>query len=428
MQTFQPNCKQIRELRVAADEHNVKQDEQLQIITTLRIQLEERIKSLQSVLDEVKGPDPVAREHQNEQLVASTIHTRVDQLSEVLEIRADQLESAMKEQKQLMLALKSFLEDKTSRSGFALESGNQSVEEKEGQSSWPSATLSTAYFAALLLSSVLSSVAVTSIVTKHRSFRGTARPVFVPVDYSLPGLGVLNKIQVQPSLIQRVDKMDISPPAVETRVTKLSTHDKPSMSTKGTVTSIQDQPSTSTRGICISTQAKLKDATPTKASEWVHDYSRTQRAVRQPNEQTSRPERREMTIPYSTGPGWSKRLAKLNRPGQGNGPEGDHDVPDDNHGDGPEGGEPDNGFHDGPGPVIPSPNPVFRPPSPVIRSPSPVHRRSPSPVRSTPYDGGYGWRSSGGGGGRPPSSSSSSDGGRYGRGGGGGRGSDSDSS
>jgi hypothetical protein len=183
-----------------ANEHNIKQDEQLQIITTLRAQLEERITSLQSVLDEVKGPSLITRAQHLKQLDASkAVHTRVDELSEVLESRADQLESVMKEQKQLMVALKSFLEDKTSRFESAPEHGQKSVKENEKETSWPSATLSTPYFAALLLSSVLSSVAVTSIVTKNHSFRGTARPMWIPVDYSLPGLGKLNKIQVQTS-------------------------------------------------------------------------------------------------------------------------------------------------------------------------------------------------------------------------------------
>jgi hypothetical protein len=186
--------KQIRLLKLAAEEHNVKQDEQLQIIETLRTPLEERIKGVRSVLDTIQGPDPVAKDRHQEQFDASrTVHTRVDELSEVLESRAEQLESAMKEQKQLMLALKSFLEDKTSRPEHALQSGNERVNESENRNPWPSSTLSTAYFAALLLSSVLSSVAATSIVSRNRDLNKTSRPVFLPVDYSLPGLGTLNK-------------------------------------------------------------------------------------------------------------------------------------------------------------------------------------------------------------------------------------------
>jgi hypothetical protein len=240
------------------------------------------------VLDEVRGPDTTAREHHNEQLDASrTVHTRVDQLSEVLERRAEALESAMKEQEQLILALKSFLEDKASRSEAAQVASVKSVRGSEYQTSWPPSTLSTAYFAALLLSSVLSSVAVTSIVTgKHRGLSGTSQPVFLPVDHNLPGLGPLNKIQGQPSFIHRVDNTATPMSAVNSMV---SAQVKAGWSRSETISS---------------TQARPKEPTPTQAAEWVQDYSRTQKAVRQPNEQPSKPERRETVGPYPT---WARR-------------------------------------------------------------------------------------------------------------------------
>ena len=327
--------KQIRELKLAADEHNVKQDEQLQIITTLRTQLEERITGVQSVLDKVKGPDSAASEHHIEQLDASrTVHTRVDKLSEVLESRADELESAMKDQKQLMLALKSFLEDKTSRSvsESGLNSGQENVKESENQNPWPSSTLSAGYFAALLLSSVLSSVAVTSIVTrKHHNAIGTARPVFVPADHSLPGLGKLDRIQVQPSLIQGFDDMGLPPSAVQP------------------MTSTQIKPAWSTTETAISTAAKPEYTTSMMGSSWVQDFARTQKAVRPPGGQKSRTEHHEPIGYYSTSSEWrSKRLSKLNNPKYGEPPNWDHE--------GLSGGnEPETGgYHGGPGPVIPS--------------------------------------------------------------------------
>jgi hypothetical protein len=224
--------KQIRQLRLAADEHNLKQDELLQTITTVRTQLEERIQGLQSVIEVVQGPDPMTRKHHDEQLDASrTVYTRVDQLSEVLESRSEQLESELKEQKQLMLAMKSFLEDKTSRPESILESNEQSAKGSIDRNSWPSSTLSTAYFAAILLSSVLSSVAATSIVTRqNRSLPRTARPVFSPIDYSLPGLGTLNKIQVPRSLVQQFANARSTAPGSESTV---STQAKPIASTEG---------------------------------------------------------------------------------------------------------------------------------------------------------------------------------------------------
>jgi hypothetical protein len=305
--------KQIRELKLAADEHNVKQDEQLQIITTLRTQLEERITGVQSVLDKVKGPDSAAREHHIEQLDASrTVHTRVDKLSEVLESRADELESAMKDQKQLMLALKSFLEDKTSRSESGLNSSQESVQESENQNPWPSSTLSAGYFAVLLLSSMLSSVAVTSIVTrKHHSLNGIARPVFVPADHSLPSLGKLERIQVQPSLIQGFVDIGLPPSVVQPTA---STQIKPAWSTTETV---------------ISTAAKPKYTTSMTGSSWVQDFARTQKAVRPPGGQKSRTERHEPIGYNSTSSEWrSKRLSKLNNPKYGEPPNWDHEVDD----------------------------------------------------------------------------------------------------
>jgi hypothetical protein len=316
----------------------------LQIITTLRAQLEERITGLQSVLDEVKVPDSTAREHHNEQLNASrTVHTRVDQLSEVLKSRADQLESAMKEQKRLMLALKSFLEDKTSRTESALENIGGEAKEVEMEASWPSSTLSAAYLAALLLSSVLSSVAVTSIVTRnHRSPDGVLRPMFLPLDYSLPGLGPLNKIRVQPSLIPRIENTAVSRPAVNSTV------------------STQVTPVWSTRDFVASTQAEPKDSSPTRVTGWLQDYSRTldysrtQRGIRRPEERKSRFERRDQSIIgyYSMGPGWSSDLSKLDAPRYPGEPDRDHDgEPEANV------GEPNTGgFYVGPGPIIPSDN------------------------------------------------------------------------
>ncbi|PMD66546.1 uncharacterized protein K444DRAFT_120472 [Hyaloscypha bicolor E] len=293
--------KQIRELKLAADEHNVKQDEQLQIVTTLRTQLEESITGVQSVLDKVKGPDSAASERHIEQLDASrTDHTRVDKLSEVLESRADELESAMKDQKQLMLALKSFLEDKTSRAEFGLNSSQESVQESENQNPWPSSTLSAGYFAALLLSSVLSSVAVTSIVTrKHHNPKGAGGPAFVPADHSLPGLGKLDRIQVQPSLIQGFDDMGLPPSAVQPMA---STQIKPAWSTTETV---------------ISTAAKSKYTTSMTGSSWAQDFAGTQNAVRPPGGQKSRIEDYEPSGYYSASYARSEGLSKLNNPKYG---------------------------------------------------------------------------------------------------------------
>jgi hypothetical protein len=85
-----------------------------------------------------------------------------------LETRAEELKLAIKEQQQLVIALKSFVEDKISsfESQLTLGEGNTGERKKQqcSATSWPSATLPAAYFAALLLSSVVSSVGATSVV------------------------------------------------------------------------------------------------------------------------------------------------------------------------------------------------------------------------------------------------------------------------
>lgn len=319
--------KQIRELKLAADEHNIKQDEQLQIITTLRAQLEERITGLQEVLDEVK--DTAARETGNKWLFASrTADTRADQLSNILKSKTDQLDSAVKEQKQLIIALKSFLEDKASRSETTPKSDDEGMEENEKQRSWPSETLSTAYFAALMLSSVLSSVAATSAATRKQRNSGGALPAFLPVDYSLPGLGPLNETRVQSSPIRRLGEVGISQSEARTMA------------------------SSQKKETAKSTLAKPKISDPATASEWLEDYSRTQRALRQPDEQPYRSKGPELEdfSGYSMGAGRSRETSKLNTPGKDDRPDEDHDV-----GSGSDGID-DGGLHDGPGPAIPTVN------------------------------------------------------------------------
>ena len=104
--------------------------------------------------------DSAAENRHDEQLdAACDIHSSVDRLSAVLETREGELKSAMKEQQQLVIALKPFVEDKVSSFESQLTFGEDNMGERErSATSWPSATLPTAYFATLLLSSVMSSI------------------------------------------------------------------------------------------------------------------------------------------------------------------------------------------------------------------------------------------------------------------------------
>ncbi|KUJ08713.1 uncharacterized protein LY89DRAFT_741560 [Mollisia scopiformis] len=219
---------QIEQLQRVASSYNMKQDQQLQIVETLKTQLEERITGLQSVLEVVaeqsvdlnlgareRGADATER-HEEQVEMTRGVSVGVERLRGVLESRADQLQSALKEQKQLVLALKSFLEDKSQSFLTAPDAESPSptittdtpkMTENSNTNSnhWPS-TLSTAYFAALLLSSILSSVTTTALVTRTQNRTplgaGAGRPVFLPVDHSLPGLGALNSIRIHPSLLK----------------------------------------------------------------------------------------------------------------------------------------------------------------------------------------------------------------------------------
>ena len=104
--------------------------------------------------------DSAAKNRHDEQLdAACDIHSSVDRLSAVLETREGELKSAMKEQQQLVIALKPFVEDKVSSFESQLTFGEDNMGERErSATSWPSATLPAAYFATLLLSSVMSSI------------------------------------------------------------------------------------------------------------------------------------------------------------------------------------------------------------------------------------------------------------------------------
>ena len=306
--------KQIQVLKLTADEHSVKQDQQLQIVSTLRSQLDDKLEGLLSALNDVKDDNFTAsasRDRYDEQLDATRdVYKRVDQLSAVLEIKAEELESAMKDQRQLILALKSFLEDKTSSLDDASKSGGgKSTNEGEDQqraASWPSATLSTAYFAALLLSSVLSSVVSTFVVNRRNEryphLNQARGPVFLPVDYSLPGLRTTNTGRTEPSLAQAVSNTDITTSTIENPV------------------AIQDESSS---------------AADAMVSAWLFDWSTAQSTMQQPIEQQFKTQQVEIEI---DDPGWSRKLSKLSDP-----------IPEDAAGS--DGG----GFIDGPDLMLPLP-------------------------------------------------------------------------
>ncbi|KAH8595421.1 hypothetical protein B0O99DRAFT_686840 [Bisporella sp. PMI_857] len=145
--------KQIGLLQRTAAEHNVKQDEQLQVVTKLRTELDDKIASLSTAIDEIKdnaAEESTAKDRHEEQLAAS-----------------EKLEETIKEQQMLLTTLKSFLEDKASMGESVLTSDTDFGDQDGKQlsaSSWALGTLPAAHSALVLLSSVVSSIITTSVV------------------------------------------------------------------------------------------------------------------------------------------------------------------------------------------------------------------------------------------------------------------------
>ncbi|KAF7587533.1 hypothetical protein BBP40_007068 [Aspergillus hancockii] len=138
---------EVGSLTCVADEHNAKQDEQLETIKTLRRQLNDRTLGWQDVIDDIRqGKTTKSR---------NNVRQEASHLTSLLKIQHEKLDTVMSEQRRLIRALKMLAEDKAS-------SKKENLPEKQFAASWPSATLATAYFAALMLPSVVSTCAATS--------------------------------------------------------------------------------------------------------------------------------------------------------------------------------------------------------------------------------------------------------------------------
>jgi hypothetical protein len=161
--------KQIRVLKRTADEHNVKQDKQLEVIKKLRTQLDGPMANLQIALDKMKSDTVADSQHD--------IHHDVYLLASLLESHLESLGTTMKNREQTIEQLKSFLEDK------ALKEKADKTHSMGSSNPWPSGTLSTAYFATSLLSTIVSTCTATSLISQRTRDRG------IPTqDRSLPGL------------------------------------------------------------------------------------------------------------------------------------------------------------------------------------------------------------------------------------------------
>lgn len=178
--------KQIRILQKLAAEHGIKNDEQIQRIEGLRSELDSQFAYLNA---EVKASE--------EATIAALVNSRgtaqsssedctaqqgIDRLTVALESRDNGFELTLKKQEDLILALKTFLEEKVAaleaKSDPQPPTSNTKGNCAPGHS-WPSTTLKTAHLAVGLLSAIVTSVATLPLAHQVHA-HGRRREVFYP--------------------------------------------------------------------------------------------------------------------------------------------------------------------------------------------------------------------------------------------------------
>lgn len=172
--------KQIQVLQRSASEHNMRQDEQLQRVKELRSKPDDGLASLALSLEKVRDvttTDVATKAGQQAQLDASKdLQSDVLQLSAALETGTKEIKESMKVQNDLILVIKTFLEEKAAIQERAMAEAEAEVsvdssDEKVESSAWPSATLPAAHLAITLLSTVVSSVTAVSVVRQSQNAR-----------------------------------------------------------------------------------------------------------------------------------------------------------------------------------------------------------------------------------------------------------------
>lgn len=303
--------KQIRDLQRSASEHDVKQDEQLQHVKDLRAKVEGGLASLALGLEKVQAAtvtDVATKAGQQVQLDASKeLQSSISQLSAALEDGTKEMKQSMQLQKDLILVIKTFLEEKVAIQERAIaeaEVSSDLSENKSESSKWPSATLSAAHFAVTLLSTVVSTVTAVSVAKQSRNAQA-------------PTPMLSSKVPDIPRTISFTTS-DYTEPKSEI------TYEAPSQS---------------------------------RASTWVSDFSRSSR-----NDETSSITQNTSTpkLPpsdsasahvvfggYSGDASWSKKISKLD--------DSDSDN-DGRNGIGKHRRYPDTTYLDGPGPALPPSN------------------------------------------------------------------------
>jgi uncharacterized membrane protein YgcG len=168
--------KQIQVLQRSASEHKIRQDEQLQHVKDLHAKLDSGLESLALSLEKFKDAtttDVATKSGQQAQLDASKdLQSGISQLSAALETGTKEMKNSMKVQKDFLLVIKTFLEEKAAIQERAIAEAEDSFDlnnKKFESSAWPSATLPAAHLAITLLSTIVSSVTVVSVVRQSQN-------------------------------------------------------------------------------------------------------------------------------------------------------------------------------------------------------------------------------------------------------------------
>jgi hypothetical protein len=179
--------KQIKTLSKAAQEQNLKQDQQLQVVNKLRTDLTNNIANLRGVLDEAhnsssQGVTRAEEQHVEQMSAFGELQSSLDGLTKILEDRWSSLDTASIEQKNIIVALKQFLEHKILEEKVSNDSASieqVSAGSNNTQSHWPPATLAVAYLTTTLLSSIASGMATASVIGRMNNpgARGSNVPV-----------------------------------------------------------------------------------------------------------------------------------------------------------------------------------------------------------------------------------------------------------
>ncbi|KAL1610193.1 hypothetical protein SLS60_001858 [Paraconiothyrium brasiliense] len=157
--------KQIDVLQNGLDVQNVQNDYQLKRIKDMRDSLTGQLDALENTLEETKAL--VINNKSNQQPTVQQEHgssySNRSTLEEALSDHNHELEAAMREQTRLLLALKSFLEEKVAMQQHIVDN---SITAGMSRRFWPSATLPTAHMATVLVSALVSSFSAANSKTR----------------------------------------------------------------------------------------------------------------------------------------------------------------------------------------------------------------------------------------------------------------------